>query len=61
MARLFKTEKHGRVIHLAAQAGVRHSIEHPKKYLGGNVTGLLKRFVEWYLSFYHPGAVVSAG
>ena len=35
--------KHGfeRVVHLAAQAGVRHSIEHPHDYIDSNVTGTL--------------------
>jgi UDP-glucuronate 4-epimerase len=41
IAALFKTEKFARVIHLAAQAGVRHSIDHPKKYVDSNVTGFL--------------------
>jgi UDP-glucuronate 4-epimerase len=41
IAALFKTEKFGRVIHLAAQAGVRHSIDHPKIYVDSNVTGFL--------------------
>jgi len=27
------------IVHLAAQAGVRHSIEHPRAYLDANVTG----------------------
>jgi UDP-glucuronate 4-epimerase len=38
---LFKAEKVGRVIHLAAQAGVRNSIENPHVYVESNVTGFL--------------------
>ena len=38
---LFKAEKFGRVIHLAAQAGVRYSIENPHIYVDTNVTGFL--------------------
>lgn len=36
-------EQHGfeRVVHLAAQAGVRHSIDHPHDYIDSNVTGTL--------------------
>jgi UDP-glucuronate 4-epimerase len=30
-----------RVVHLAAQAGVRHSLEHPHDYVNSNVTGTL--------------------
>jgi UDP-glucuronate 4-epimerase len=38
---LFAAEKFGRVIHLAAQAGVRSSIEKPHIYVDSNVTGFL--------------------
>ena len=38
---LFAAEKFNRVIHLAAQAGVRHSIENPSLYVDSNVTGFL--------------------
>lgn len=38
---LFAQEKPDRVIHLAAQAGVRHSLENPHVYVDGNVTGFL--------------------
>jgi UDP-glucuronate 4-epimerase len=30
-----------RVVHLAAQAGVRHSLEHPEAYISSNVVGFL--------------------
>jgi UDP-glucuronate 4-epimerase len=38
---LFKTEKFDYVIHLAAQAGVRYSLEAPQKYIDSNITGFL--------------------
>ena len=37
----FETHRPTRVIHLAAQAGVRHSIEAPYDYLHSNLTGFL--------------------
>jgi len=36
---LFKKESPQRVIHLAAQAGVRYSIDHPKIYIQSNIIG----------------------
>ncbi len=41
MARLFAEERFARVIHLAAQAGVRHSLKDPHSYVRSNVTGTL--------------------
>lgn len=41
MPALFEREKFERVVHLAAQAGVRHSITHPHDYIDSNVTGTL--------------------
>jgi UDP-glucuronate 4-epimerase len=38
---LFATEKFNRVIHLAAQAGVRNSVDNPHIYVDSNVTGFL--------------------
>jgi UDP-glucuronate 4-epimerase len=38
---LFAEAKPERVIHLAAQAGVRHSISHPRAYADSNVIGFL--------------------
>jgi UDP-glucuronate 4-epimerase len=38
---IFQRERFQRVIHLAAQAGVRHSIDHPHVYVESNVTGFL--------------------
>lgn len=37
----FAEEKPTRVIHLAAQAGVRYSLEHPHSYINSNLTGFL--------------------
>jgi UDP-glucuronate 4-epimerase len=39
MNALFEQERFGRVIHLAAQAGVRYSIENPLAYVDSNVVG----------------------
>lgn len=41
MADLFATEKPQRVIHLAAQAGVRYSLENPHAYADANLVGHL--------------------
>ena len=41
MEALFAKEKFDRVIHLAAQAGVRYSIENPHSYIESNVVGTL--------------------
>ncbi len=40
IADLFSTEKFQRVIHLAAQAGVRYSIENPMAYVDSNLVGM---------------------
>jgi len=39
MAALFRSEKFDRVIHLAAQAGVRYSLKNPLAYIDSNVVG----------------------
>lgn len=39
--RLFAEERFEAVVHLAAQAGVRYSIEHPYTYIESNITGFL--------------------
>src|SRR4051812_30023795 len=39
MARLFADEKPQRVIHLAAQAGVRYSLTNPHAYIDANIQG----------------------
>jgi UDP-glucuronate 4-epimerase len=41
MASLFVREKFPRVVHLGAQAGVRHSLTDPHAYLHSNITGTL--------------------
>jgi UDP-glucuronate 4-epimerase len=41
MVALFKTERFDRVVHLAAQAGVRYSLENPQAYVDSNITGTL--------------------
>jgi len=41
MSELFKSEKFTHVVNLAAQAGVRYSIENPKAYINSNVVGYL--------------------
>lgn len=38
---VFKTHKPQRVIHLAAQAGVRYSLENPHAYISANVVGTM--------------------
>ena len=39
MAALFAEERPERVVHLAAQAGVRYSLEHPAAYVDSNLVG----------------------
>lgn len=39
MATLFAAQKFDRVVHLAAQAGVRYSIENPHAYIDSNIVG----------------------
>lgn len=39
--RLFSEQKPQRVIHLAAQAGVRYSLTHPHAYINANINGFL--------------------
>jgi UDP-glucuronate 4-epimerase len=41
VAKLFREEKFNRVVNLAAQAGVRYSIENPRAYIDSNVVGFL--------------------
>ncbi|PDH59244.1 MAG: capsular biosynthesis protein CpsI [SAR116 cluster bacterium MED-G06] len=41
MASLFAAEKPDRVIHLAAQAGVRYSLENPYAYIDANLQGFI--------------------
>lgn len=41
MARLFADHRYDGVLHFAAQAGVRHSVDHPMAYLDSNLAGML--------------------
>ena len=41
MEQLFASEKFDRVIHLAAQAGVRYSLQNPQAYIDSNVVGFM--------------------
>ncbi len=41
MEQLFAAEKFDRVIHLAAQAGVRYSLQNPHSYVDSNVVGFM--------------------
>lgn len=41
MTQLFEEVKLGRVVHLAAQAGVRYSITHPHAYIDANLQGFI--------------------
>ncbi len=41
MEELFARERFARVVHLAAQAGVRYSIQNPHVYVASNITGFL--------------------
>jgi len=41
MAQLFATERFDRVVHLAAQAGVRYSLQNPNAYVDSNLVGFV--------------------
>ena len=41
IAALFATERFDRVVHLAAQAGVRYSLENPHAYIDANIQGFM--------------------
>ena len=41
VARLFEQHKPDRVVHLAAQAGVRYSLQNPEAYVDSNIVGFL--------------------
>lgn len=41
MAELFRAEKFDRVLHLAAQAGVRYSLKNPHAYIESNIVGFM--------------------
>lgn len=41
LRQLFETEKFDTVVHLAAQAGVRYSLENPQAYIDSNIVGFM--------------------
>ena len=41
MAQLFAAERFDRVVHLAAQAGVRYSLQNPNAYIDANIVGFM--------------------
>jgi len=41
MKEMFEQEKFDRVVHLAAQAGVRYSLENPQAYIDANIVGFM--------------------
>ena len=55
IAQLFKQEHYAVVIHLAAQAGVRYSLEAPYEYIDNNLVGSSQfwRGPEPWLSAFH--------
>jgi UDP-glucuronate 4-epimerase len=42
LGEIFARHRPGRVVHLAAQAGVRYSLEQPESYVASNLDGFLK-------------------
>lgn len=66
LSEVFETHKPSRVVHLAAQAGVRYSIEHPEKYVASNLVGfcnmleLCKRHSVDHLVFASTSSVYGA-
>jgi len=44
LAEIFQGDKIDAVVHLAAQAGVRYSLENPQAYIDSNITGTLNIF-----------------
>ncbi len=41
LAELFRVHRPARIVHLAAQAGVRYSFENPQAYIDSNITGFV--------------------
>lgn len=41
LAKLFEAERFDRVVHLAAQAGVRYSLQNPNAYIDANIVGFM--------------------
>ncbi len=67
MAELFRDQKFDAVVHLAAQAGVRYSIEHPSAYVDANLVGFAnvlegcRRSGVKHLAFASTSSVYGAG
>jgi UDP-glucuronate 4-epimerase len=66
LAELFAEDRFETVLHLAAQAGVRYSLENPQAYIDSNVTGFLnvleacRRFGVRHLVFASSSSVYGA-
>ena len=45
--KVFKDSKIDQIIHLAAQAGVRHSLTAPRDYIDANISGFLNILEAW--------------
>ena len=66
LSEVFEKHKPDRVVHLAAQAGVRYSIDHPEKYVSSNLVGfcnmleLCKRHSVDHLVFASTSSVYGA-
>lgn len=58
LLKLFEAEKFQRVIHLAAQPGVRYSLKNPEAYTSSNITGFLN--ILEACRYYPPQHVVFA-
>ena len=61
MAELFARERPERVIHLAAQAGVRYSLDHPHAYADANLTGGDIGWLYGFQGFHVAVKLVGAG
>ena len=53
LEKLFKDEKFDYVLNLAAQAGVRYSIENPSTYLDNNIVGFFNIINMLWIFFIH--------
>ena len=59
---LFKKKRPDFVVNLAAQAGVRHSIDNPDVYIQSNIVGFFSRITSLpfiFVSFRHPAGILS--
>jgi UDP-glucuronate 4-epimerase len=65
MEALFAAEKFDRVIHLAAQAGVRYSLQNPHAYVDSNLVGFMNvlegcRHAPWQHLVYASSSACTA-